>query len=36
MRVFRFMSNSEFEMYKAGKVLVNNNDHREKGFKSDN
>lgn len=35
MRVFRFMSNSEFEMYKAGKVLVNNNNHREKGFKSD-
>lgn len=35
MRVFRFMSNSEFEMYKTGKVLVNNNNHREKGFKSD-
>ena len=35
MRVFRFMSNSEFEMYKTGKVLINNNNHREMGFKSD-
>lgn len=35
MRVFRFMSNSEFEMYKTGKVLINNNNHREMCFKSD-
>lgn len=30
MRVFRFMSNDEFEKYLAGEKLINKTDHRKK------